>query len=139
MEFIKLEQFMSQDDKVIEELKNWWKPKRYDLYIDNNDLSLVECMDYTKADIFYSARNNMSYKEDMIPLLTEGQLRKFIEDKTGYKIDTTNIVAFDMYKIELCELDKNTGRKHIAKTYNFNEETLLQAYWKVAIQIAKES
>lgn len=126
MEFIKLEQFMSQDDKVIEELKKWWKPKRYDLYIDNNDLSLVECMDYTKADIYYSARNNMSYKEDMIPLLTEGQLRKFIEYKTKNKID------IDYYDSEGYTI---TGTKE----WDTHERNLLKAYWKVAIQIAKES
>lgn len=123
MEFISAEEFLKQEGKVQKVLREHFNgtPCLY------NDM-------FGKAH--YSEQLDTKYFE---PLLIEGQLRQFVKDKTGYKIDTTNIVAFDMYKIELCELDKNTGRKHIAKTYNFNEETLLQAYWKVAIQIAKES
>jgi hypothetical protein len=62
----------------------------------------------------------------MVPLFNEWQLRGFIEDKTGGKI-------------RIIELD-GANYNIIANYKNFinTESDLLQAYWKVALEIAKE-
>ena len=79
--------------------------------------------------------------KDRVKLLTEGQIRKFIEDKTKCK------VAFNIgelgYQFILYNFKKsNEEEENICdyyKTYElFPETDLLQAYWKVALKIAKE-
>lgn len=103
MEFITAEQFLKQDKKVQEVFIDWWKPSMGDLYA-------------------------WCYSGDRIPLLTEGQLRKFIESKTGAKY------------IEL-EHYLKTGYDIYTENMLFEDlgNDLLQAYWKVAVQIAKKS
>jgi hypothetical protein len=138
MEYIKLEQFKSLEEDVQKVFLNWWKPKRYDLYIDSNDLSQVECLDFVHENeegiLYFSMRDNISELEDMVPLLNKGQLGEFIEDKTDKSMEIK--ISKWKYKehepVEISVID----RKHdlFYKEYG----GLLQALWKVALEIAKE-
>lgn len=65
-----------------------------------------------------------------IPLLTEGQLRKFIEDKTRYKVEAPWHGCYDIYLV-----DQLTGQEVIKDYFNLDTD-LLKAYWKVACEIA---
>jgi hypothetical protein len=135
MEFIKLEQFKGLEENIQKVFLNWWKPRRYDLYIDSADLSQVECLDYIKEDeegiLYHSMRDNMSSIAYMIPLLIETRLRKFIEDK-GYGME---LQYYDdkSFAYSLYEFQEGTDKRNIVF-----EGTLLEAYWKVALEIAKE-
>jgi hypothetical protein len=133
MEYIKLEQFKSLEENIQKVFLDWWKPKRYDLYIDSNDLSQVECLDFVHENeegiLYFSMRDNISELEDMVPLLNECQLRKFIKDKTGYQVALIEL-DYDHYNIVL---------RSNNKAYITEEHDLLQAYWKVALEIAKEA
>ena len=69
----------------------------------------------------------------MFPLLTEGQIRKFIEDKTKYKI-----VYNYNYEGNIIVGLKDIKSYGFIKEYETDEADLLQAYWKVSCEIAKE-
>lgn len=107
MEYISASEFLKQDEKVQRTLKEY----------------------FDQEIILYSFNNSVNYGvfDDVIdetPLLTESQIRKFIEDKTGCKLNVGNISKIiNIYKNEL-DIPYETD--------------LLQAYWKVAIEIAKE-
>ena len=118
MEFITAEQFLKEDKEVQEIFRNWW--------FKINELKIAFKIDF--EDIIFI---NGETKKDIYPLLTEGQLRKFIEDKikTKLRIIPTNIGYRIIYL-------PGKGTDLIDKCY---EGDLLQVYWKVAVQIAKES
>ncbi|MDB2122253.1 hypothetical protein [Clostridium paraputrificum] len=127
MEFITVEQFQEQPKEVQEVFLDWWKANlsESDLigYIGKN-----EAYEYS----FPSLVRNTAMKcfeigIEIIPLFTEGQLRKIIEDKKG-KIVEINLfcggysVVTAYRKCEIYDLGKD----------------LLQAYWKAACEIASE-
>lgn len=135
MEFITAEQFLKQDKKVQEVFIDWWKPKFGDLYSCDNhrilkvidediESELKEDKDFLKHTIYCFN----SLKDKIIPLFTEGQLRQFIEDKTGAKY-----IGLEHYL--------KTGYDIYTENMLFEDlgNDLLQAYWKVAVKIAKES
>lgn len=141
MEFISANEFLKQDEKVQKVFLDWWRPSKGDLvsHIDNandNNLNISIIVDYfsygenwKKYPVKgYNIETNvtMDISKNFIPLLTEGQLRRYIEDKTKDKID------IDYYDSEGYTI---TGTEE----WNTNERNLLKAYWKIAIQIAKES
>lgn len=121
MEYISAEEFLKQDKKVQEVFLNWWKPSigSYDIvqHIRTGEISLARyCQDF--------------YESGFVPLLTEGQLRKFIEDKTLSKI--TMLYMFSGgYDLILNYLDSD-------ETYINLGCNLLQAYWKVVCEIANK-
>lgn len=135
MEFITAEQFLKEDKKVQEVFIDWWKPSTGDLfkegkgkyalykavYISPNNIGDTNVFCALSEDRFYK-------KEKVVPLFTEGQLREFIEDITGAKY------------IEL-EHYLKTGYDIYTENMLFEDlgNDLLQAYWKVAVKIAKES
>lgn len=135
MEFITVEQFKEQSIEVQKVFLDWWKPSIGDLFTwidqDKHDMSeLGCCCSELQAEITDKNKN----LDNRIPLFTEGQLRKFIEDKTGYnKMDITTSHLEDGYYIELID-----EKWHIQKAYHHLDNDLLQAYWKVACMIAKE-
>lgn len=120
MEFISAEEFLKQPHKVQKVLQEWFIEK----FETSNEFDLFN---YNGEDLCYKNildRNCNFDIEDCIPLLTEGQLRKFIKDNTYCKLNIGTIG--NIIKIYEKELD-----------IPFQTD-LLQAYWKVAIQIAEQ-
>ena len=124
MEFISAEEFLKQDEEVQKVFLDWFENEAcsYDIVVFKNDLQYVTFY----GDIEY--QESFNYEDRYIPLLTEGQIREFIEDKIHAKIRIipTNIGYRIMWLSE----------KLIDKCYEGN---LLQVYWQVAVEIAKES
>lgn len=126
MEYIKFQEFKELSKETQKVFLDWWNPKFFDL---------LHCECGATFCGYYDGEENISYydfktkqrewisKYKVIPLFTEGQLRKFIEDKTNCKLNVGNISKIiNIYKKEL-DIPHETN--------------LLQAYWKVAIEIAK--
>lgn len=118
MKFISSEEFLKQDKDVQKVFLDYFKGKE-GIYFDG----IGTIKGY--GELF----TNLG----IIPALTEGQLRKFIEDKTN------DIVLFDYddlgnnkswYIHKTCKAYDVVGNKNLGND-------LLQAYWKVAIEIAK--
>lgn len=131
MEFITVEQFQEQPLEIQYEFLKWWSWDSryicdYDLVQINNQVMLYK--DYLKE--------GCSKDDAFYPLFTEGQLRKFIEDKTFCK----SIEVFG--NVETCEYDIYFYPGIYSHTHERKIESLgdniLQAYWKVACMIAKE-
>lgn len=133
MEFITVEQFKEQPKEVQEVFLNWWKCEVFDIYawawnIDENNWCIESCYNRIQADTINKFKKGIT---TTIPLFTEGQLRKFIEDKTGGKVDASfGGKTYTVYS------NKDFGL--IIKMYEDIDSDLLQAYWKVACMIAKE-
>lgn len=137
MEYIKAGQFLNQPKEVQEAFLNWWNPSIGDLYtydIENNqDYSELDCV--TSINVAKMTSRN---KGERIPLFTEGQLRKFIEDKTN------GIVKLIQWHIEDSQISKRgyaidilrKNEYHVTYHYQNSGEDLLQAYWKVACSLA---
>ena len=125
MEFITAEQFLKEDKEVQKVFIDWWKPSIGDLFKYNYGYSNIEIINLKSIK---EDTEKSKYSAHIIPLLSEGQLRKFIEDKVGTKY------------IELVYYSE-TGYYIYVEDLFFEDlgEDLLQAYWKVAVQIAKGS
>ena len=125
MKFITTEQFLKQDKEVQKVFIDWWKPSIGDLFKYNYGYSNIDIINLKSIK---EDTEKSKYSAHIIPLLTEGQLRKFIEDKVGTKY------------IELVYYSE-TGYYIYVEDLFFEDlgEDLLQAYWKVAVQIAKGS
>lgn len=151
MEIIKAEEFLSQPKEIQKVFLEWWQPEIFDLvhinfkyYEDeidngNNQLETVitekDVKTYGGLDFFNPITGGID--GNIIPLLTEGQLRKFIEDKTNSnRIELecgVNKYIFYLY----CE-DKTKHTIYFNISYEIYENhSLLQAYWKLAIMLAK--
>ena len=134
MEFISSEQFSKQPKEVQKVFIDWWEPSLFDLYCYKDDLKIRRVTETDLQDI----SNNYLYNPKSkfaIPVFIEGQLRKFIEDKTGAKIEI-NYHYNGEYDINLF----NPITSEYNDDYNLENISidLLQAYWKVAVQIASE-
>ena len=130
MEFITVEQFKEQPKEVQKVFLDWWKPSNGDIYLDiykNNNV--IECCHHIK---FMNNEDveHMKVDNDAIPLFTEGQLRKFIEDKLNIKLQS----MFDLFSSEYALLINAKGNMLIRT----GTDDLLQAYWKVACMVTKE-
>ena len=138
LEYISAEEFLKQPVEIQKVFLDWWKPNIGDLFtwIKNNeehesDLRKMECCNSENivemTNIFKGINDG-----DRIPLLTEGQLRQFIEDKTGFKVEVrlTGYTDIDTYDISF-----GFGEKGVMRNLGTD---LLQAYWAVALEIAKE-
>lgn len=113
MEYISREEFLKQSDKVQREFKEYFDGESM-LFWNN------ECLVYWGfEDILINT-----------PAITEGPLRKFIEDKTKYKID------INYYEINGYDLALTEGKTNYFNYLDLGHD-LLQAYWKVACEIAK--
>lgn len=124
MEFITAEEFLKEDKKVQEVLTKYW------LNIVNPKIGFCKKHD----EIIFI---NGETRKDRYPLFTEGQLRKFIEDKEKCVIKVGTAHTRTKNKINyFFILDYYIAPKRIIRNLGNN---LLQAYWKVAVQIAKES
>ena len=77
-------------------------------------------------------------KYKAIPLFTECQLRQFIQDKTNGSPEFTKSFLKNNYDIEIYAYDKEFENEYSFREFYDIGDTLLQAYWNVAIEIAKE-
>lgn len=133
MEFITVEQFKEQPKEVQKVFLDWWKPSVGDIFIfntdeyDNSDSNIGVLGSIKQINI--TRRSKGKY---IIPLFTEGQLRRFIEDKTNGKVES--YYAWDYYTIAI----RNTGCGGDDPQCDTEETNLLQAYWKLACMVAKE-
>lgn len=133
MEFITVEQFKEQPVEVQKMFLDWWKPRIGDIFIfntdeyDNSDSNIGVLGSIKQINI--TRRSKGKYR---IPLFTEGQLRKFIEDKTN--IDT--ILGISDCKEYVIALIKNDDELY--EMIDTKETNSLQAYWKLACMVAKE-
>lgn len=142
MEFITMEQFQEQPSKVQKVFLDWWECDYGDLYYYNEDPLEYKDVEIIDNNLECDLNGDFKYFKSIgpIPLFTEGQLRKFIEDKTNgivkliqWHIDDSQISKRG-YAIDI--LRKN--EYHVTYHYQDLGENLLQAYWKVACMIAKE-
>lgn len=153
MDFISAEEFLKQDEKVRQMFLGWWKPSVGDLYkwISNSTFEDVQVLNKSAIDTF-KYDEFINFKKDCIPLLTEGQLRKFIENKyLELNMSKVNI-ELEYYSQRFID-NNHTSQKEqgyyiqildseseCACIDGFNDlgNDLLQAYWKVALEIAKQ-
>lgn len=132
MEFITVEQFQEQPVEIQQVFLDWWQPNKGDIYCNlyNNQQDNVLVINDCQLDIF------KSFKDDIklygIPLLTEGQLRKFIEDKTNTQIET----SLTVYKQYVLWIVRVKGEDY--ESFDTREDNLLQAYWKLACEVATD-
>lgn len=128
MEYISAEEFLKQDIDIQIIFMEWWIPKTGDLFF-TNEFGMECLLDKTESGVLGSKEFYTS--EKVIPLLTEGQLRKFIEDN-GYGVE---LRYYDDKSFSYSIYEFNEGYD---VKYEDDETDLLQAYWKVALEIAKE-
>ena len=126
MEFISSEEFLKQDKKVQEVFIYWFE--------NNADSYDLVCTDTKIKYISFYGDLEFGEKADYVPLLTEGQLRKFIEDKTGGIETIEHYIGIGEYDIKTLPLVDGIYEHDI---YEDLGNDLLQAYWKIAIEIAK--
>lgn len=147
MEFITVEQFKEQSKEVQKVFLDWYNFDKYDLFYLKWEGA--EKKWGATEEIVSGATLNRHLKHlkransniiNTIPLFTEGQLRKFIEDKSN------GIVKLIQWHIEDSQISKRgyaidilrKNEYHVTYHYKDLGEDLLQAYWKVACMIAKE-
>lgn len=135
MEFIKVEEFLKQPVEVQKVFLDWWKKNA-------TEFDLLGYIGESKAyqNSFPSLIRNVAVdcfelNVEIIPLFTEGQLRQFIEDKVNCKIfyiynSDKTITVYKGYFL---------GGEYNAENIGYyNEPTLLQDYWEVALNVARE-
>lgn len=81
MKVISVEQFLSADKKVQDEIMKWWEPQMIDVYVPLDGEPTVICRQ-RQLDAVRRLKNEVN-----IPLLTVEQLIDFVEQKTGYDFD----------------------------------------------------
>lgn len=140
MEFITVEQFQEQPVEVQKVFLDWWKVNRTDA-----DLVLLKTgRDKFKLQIINNIDMVCVENDEITPLFTEGQLRKFIEDKEGCLLDIKvenlhyNYNDYTVIGWEIKELDHGKEFGRVLFEDCIRAEGLLQVYWKVACAGAKE-
>ena len=115
MKFISAEEFLKQDEDV---------QRVFADYFDHKEMLFEDGSIY--FGLFDCPYNT--------PLLTEGDLREFIEDKTGGIETIEHFIGIGEYDIKTLPLVDGIYNNDI---YEDLGDDLLQAYWKIAIEIAK--
>lgn len=137
MEYISAEEFLKQPREIQQVFLDWWKPSISDLYTRKHTKGMPYLVWKYEDECILSTStisNVWDEKTDCIPLLTEGQLRHFIEDMT----DSTMALKYDRtqgYNIILHPKENGLGDNI---WFPIPIHNLFQAYWKVACEIAKE-
>jgi hypothetical protein len=134
MKFISAEEFLKQDKEIQRVFDEWWQPEKCDIYFDLADIS-AQCIHYLgeSTKLYKSYNNDRNFRECMRPLFTETLLRKFIEDKLQGKLQA--IWSEFAYEYSYVITVNINGQEWWRRT---NETDLLQAYWRVALDIANE-
>lgn len=138
MEYIEPKLFLEQPKEVQKVFLDWWKPEKFDLVIHSIAIK------YNKPSIIVKKKNDyhieiagddgvtITVKNDLIPLFTESQLRKFIEDKSKESVYTGTTFGGDRF-IETEYEDFTSIRRE-----EIMDKDLLKAYWKYACRLVKE-
>lgn len=138
MKFISVEEFLKQPKEVQEVFLKWWKPSIGDLFCDINayNETFLDCIyNDDKKEVINIDKKHGYY----IPLFTEGQLRKFIEDEIESAISELSLYQNGYKLIIGYKAEFIDGEPRTKKIFRNLGDNLLQAYWKVACKIAKES
>lgn len=144
MEFITVEQFKEQPKEVQKVFLDWYRFDKYDLFYmeweGTTEKLISGIYTYEVVNSYLKHLGRLGIKPDVLPLFTEGQLRKFIEDKIGGILDVECSDILDGYKVYDITVFgvKGLGFECISFERYVNAENLLQAYWEVACMIAKE-
>lgn len=140
MEYISAEEFLKQPEKIQKAFIDYtsklndWETSLFSARNEKFRKSKFPLLG-SQIDFFVN-----EYGKDIIPLLTEGQLRKFIEDKINGKIE---VVFVDKEGVENEESYYRIERVYYLdgdlknSVWITGKSDLLQAYWKVALEIAK--
>ncbi|MFT8352194.1 hypothetical protein [Clostridium saccharoperbutylacetonicum] len=128
MEFISKEEFLKQDIDIQIAFMEWWTPKVGDLFY-TNEYGIELYLDKKVKGMF--GTDGFYTSKKVIPLLTEGQIRKFVEDK-GYGIELQYCdgkeLLYSLYKFDEGYVDKIKD----------GEKIVLETYWQLALKIIKE-
>lgn len=136
MEYISAEEFLKQPEEVQKVFINYtsklndWETSLFSARDEKFRKSKFPLLG-SQIDFFVN-----EYGKDIIPLLTEGQLREFIQDKTGCKnVEILSDIEAEEYYCDLYKrLSSGTEYKHFTRLGNDK----FKAYWKVALEVAKE-
>ncbi len=136
MEFITAEEFIGQPAEVQKVFLDWWDCCYGDLYYYNAKQNENDDIDLINNDLECNFNGDFEYFKSIgaIPLFTEGQLRKFIEDKTEFPIEKIELIngQYDIYT-RYKAIDNYSDIRLFSKL----GRSILRAYWKVACMIAK--
>lgn len=134
MKSIKAEEFLKQPKEIQEVFLDNIVLEHGDLYKDTADLTVIESLDYINTSeegtIYHSVKGNMSDYSTIVPLLTEGQLREFIEDKVESKIS----IIHEDNKFRIYTYSDLFGEYE--KEYS-GDYSILNALWNMAVETAK--
>ena len=149
MKYIKAEEFLQQPKEIQKVFLDWWQPEEFDIYVNKE----LEKHRVTQTDLEDDVCNYY-LKTEYIPLLTEGQLREFIENKTSELAKAQCKMKIE-YKtkdeIEESKSNSNlslqsqegyfiqiTSTEFMGGIMEFHDlgTDLLKAYWQVACKIA---
>lgn len=139
--FITAKQFLEQSEKVQKTLRGWAESnlQKYDLVkpIYEEQIYMLDEVQDTRKDkidvgiaFYMGGRIVFENINDLIPLFNETQLRHFIEDKIGEKVEC---IYGGGYTVSVWNND--LGR--CIEEFEDLGDDLLQAYWKVAIEFAE--
>ena len=151
MDYISAEQFLQQSEKVQESLKKWCELnlQEHD-WVDLEGLMIyIEEVKDTRKDnidvgrVFYIGHSlfwTPIYDPDITPLITESQLRHYIEEKIKGKIDVTfDGKDNDLWKIRMSfyTYDNDDECFNYLTKEIITASDLLQAHWQVACKISE--
>jgi hypothetical protein len=143
MEYISVEEFLKQNYKVQKTLKEWWLDNFSFGKICYNEryekCAVIDKWQYKFTCISSSLEGEIVLSfDEVIPLFTEGQLRQFIEDKTGGSPEFTKIFSKNSYDVELYKYDEKIEDAYLYKEYNNIGKSVLEAYWNTSLNILTE-
>lgn len=138
MQYISIEQFKKQPEEIQKVFLKWWKPSLGDLvYAEPFKIGAIS----EETNVGYTLGFVNMHLNKFTPLLTEGQLREFIEDTTGCVISVSwycwsrdKGIELFTYRISFASYDSINSRSIEIKC-----ENIFDLYWQLACQIAKES
>ena len=142
MDFITTEQFLKQPKEVQNVINNSIKlnigdriyhklSKKYYIYLGEYNEAFWNVFDLEDKC------TSVICKDYFCRCLCERQLRKFIEDKTGGKVEFYPDVYHGEHYYTI--IIRETGCGGDDPAFEPYADDVLQAYWQVVVQIAKES
>lgn len=131
--YISTEAFLKQSEEVQKALLDWWKENInvLDFYKTRNTLCGVISVNNEEQ-----MKAVKKFINDTIPLLKMDQLIRFIESKTKCKL-IFEYTCVGNVVIKMIYNNKTNGSLECKRKISMMEHDLLQALWKVTIEIAE--